>query len=104
MSLASLINATSETIELFEISTLDHAGQTLGLSTLSSLVRGALGLAEIVAGIALLILGQWKAAADYEFNGLANIVRAVIEFVPFVNLITVIYEDVTTRRIGLSKI
>ena len=50
------------------------------------IVRHYLGIAEILASLALLVFGQISFAFILAVNGVLNLIRGRIEFIPFISL------------------
>jgi hypothetical protein len=82
--------------------TLNVFGYIPLISTASSYVRGSYGSLQVTAGVAVAILSslsqnndrQAEHGVEIAIHGFANMCRATIEFVPFLNLITIPYDIV----------
>lgn len=70
------------------------------LSSVSSApLRAALGVIQVVGGLATAFFGSLQINKTAEYygihhftHGVLNLCRAVIEFIPFINLMTVVYD------------
>jgi hypothetical protein len=106
------------TLTAFETG-LNYAGYVPILSSFSAPVRAGYGKIEIICGVAaaaifairaLLAEGAQKEvlwnksdeALEYVAHGLANIIRAVFELVPFVSLVTCLPYDLFGERFSYT--
>lgn len=110
-----MLNNVKRSLEQIETRTLDPIGYYPVASTATGGLRAALGVAEIVAGVAAAvfmtlaivlsvgcILGEksWREkigqiyseSAFFMSHGVANLARAIVEAVPFLNMITLTYD------------
>lgn len=109
-----LINKVATTLEQVETRTLDPMGYIPILSTVTGAARGILGTAELMAGIFAVIIGmfgnqreqgEYFGFAKHCFtHGIANLARAGIEMIPFINMITLAYDgDLDHQGRGSQK-
>jgi len=105
--------ALNRTLEQVEINTLDELGHWPVVSSAGAVLRGALACAQTIGGIAMLTFALFAAIFDrdtahmyaelgqfYLLHGFANLVRACVEFIPFVNLIAELHDQAGQRAHG----
>lgn len=92
------MEAINQGIQDFE-GGLNEIGHVPIASTVIAPIRGLLAVAEIVGGIGLLMICGFCSDSSkgwgviYVQKGLENLIRAVIELIPIVNLLTILYDS-----------